>query len=71
MAIDQRDWYVDKLRRATRYVERAAFRVSLGEERRDRDRREKRDATGVLLGWFLGAVVVAGLIFWSVKHIFG
>lgn len=34
MSIQDRDWYVDLLRRKDGYVERARFRVSLGQVRK-------------------------------------
>ena len=59
MSIDSRDWYVDKLRKANAYVEKAAFRISIGEARR---KRERRQGWGQLLGAFalvLGVAFVA------------
>ena len=54
MSIDSRDWYVDKLRRANSYVETARIRISIGEARR---KRERRQGWGNLLGAF--AIVLA------------
>lgn len=71
MAIDQRDWYIEKLRRITGYVERAAFRVSLGEQRRNRERRKQHEGLAVLVAWFLGFMAVAGALFWAIKHFLG
>lgn len=39
MAIDTRDYYIEKLRKRTRYVERAAFRMSEKDKTRARIRR--------------------------------
>lgn len=55
MGIDSRDWYRDKIRKAEGYVERAAFRVSLGQLERERVRRQRRDA------WLRIFVVVLAL----------
>lgn len=49
MAIDQRDWYVDKLRKKTGYVERSSFRESMA----DIGRRKLRAA------WFRSVFVLA------------
>ena len=43
MSIDSRDWYIDKLRRATGYRERADFRKPLGESSGDRPRIHRPD----------------------------
>ena len=70
MAIDQRDWYVEKLRRITGYVERAALRVSLGEQRRKRKQLEQREGLTVLLAWFIAILAVTVALFWAIKHFF-
>lgn len=44
MGIDSRDWYRDKIRQDEGYVERAAFRVSLGQVQRDTVMRQRRHA---------------------------
>ena len=54
MSIDSRDWYVDKLRKANAYVEKARFRISIGESRRNKERRQ---GWGTLL--FAFAIVLA------------
>ena len=58
MSIDDRDWYVDKLRKATGHVERARFRISIGETRRTAERRRGWSS---LLGIF-ALIVVAALV---------
>jgi len=69
MAIDNRDWFIEKLRRRLNYKERAAFRVNLGEQRRDHQARQMR------LGWLkllAFIILVAGLCaaaIWVLKHI--
>jgi hypothetical protein len=45
MAIDNRDWYISTQRKRQGYVERAAFRVNLGEVERQARRRR------AVLGW--------------------
>lgn len=52
MALETRDWYVTRLRRATGYIERAAFRVSLGDFKREREGQARR------LGWLCLALVL-------------
>ena len=44
MGIESRDWYRDKIRKSEGYVERAAFRVSLGQLERETIRRQRRRA---------------------------
>lgn len=64
MAMDNRDWYVDSQRKKQGYTERAAFRVSLGQQ--ERSRRFKR----ALYGWatlaLYAALLVAVLAFLAV-----
>jgi len=69
MALDNRDWFIEKLRRRLGYKERASFRVSLGEQRREHQARQVR------LGWLkllAFIILVAGLCaaaIWVLKHI--
>lgn len=55
MAMDTRDYYVERLRKAAGYVERAAFRVPLGFPG------QKKPAEG---GWWWPVVWKLMLVFW-------
>lgn len=41
MSVDDRDWYVDDVRKKSGYVERAAFRINLGQAKRIAERRRR------------------------------
>jgi|GEM_PF-3225184 len=56
MASDNRDWYRDWWRKKTGYVERASFRVSEGERKRQRYRAEWRRNL-IIFGLFLAFVI--------------
>lgn len=61
MAIDVRDWYVQTQRKRQGYVERAAFRVNLGELERHSRRRRRVLGWLSLAGYFLAFVAAISL----------
>lgn len=60
MASDNRDWYRDWWRKKTNYVERAAFRISEGERKRQQFAAGwKRNFT--IAGVFVSAILLIAL----------
>jgi hypothetical protein len=55
MAMDTRDYYRDRLRKQAGYVERAPFRVSLGDVAREKHRAAWRR------NWLIVAAVIAAI----------
>lgn len=62
MAMDQRDYWIDRLRKRTGYRERARFRMSEAEIQRQRNRRGwlvwlLAAASFLLAAWLLGRLL--------------
>lgn len=69
VGIQDRDYYVDKLRQAQGYIERAAFRVNLGQLARSRERQEAARGWAWLLRVVLAVIAAAVLLMYGLAKL--